>query len=320
MRASTTKANARDGRVRRRGGKQDLAVLFTCIGRRVSLLEAFREAARRLRLGVRFCGTDVTALAPALHRCDKAFLVEPTTHPRYIAHLLSIVQDHGVRLVVPTTDLDLQVLARHRPRFERLGCRVLVSDHDVISVCRDKRQTSRFLRRHGFDGPRTLSVRSALAADLLGAARRCLPEAMEGPVVLAIQDASGEPYRVAYAGEVMATTAMRLGAIGMVTDGALRDVNEVHALGFHYFMQYPVVSHANFEITSVGEPIVLDGQEVRTGDILHGDGNGIVIVPDEVLEGLPEAVATIQKREAETMAFIRGNDFDYAQLRKRSGY
>lgn len=144
--------------------------------------------------------------------------------------------------------------------------------------------------------------------------------AMEGPVVLAIQDASGEPHRVAYAGEVMATTAMRLGAIGMVTDGALRDVNEVHALGFHYFMQYPVVSHANFEITSVGEPIVLDGQEVRTGDILHGDGNGIVIVPDEVLEGLPEAVATIQKREAETMAFIRGDDFDYAQLRKRSGY
>lgn len=166
MHASTTKAEAGGRRARRRkGGKQDLAVLFTCIGRRVSLLEAFRDASRRLRLGVRFCGTDVTALAPALHRCDKAFLVEPTTHPRYIARLLSIVKDHGVRLVVPTTDLDLQVLARHRPRFERLGCQVLVSDHDVISICRDKRQTSRFLRRHGFDGPRTLSVRSALAAD-----------------------------------------------------------------------------------------------------------------------------------------------------------
>ncbi len=144
--------------------------------------------------------------------------------------------------------------------------------------------------------------------------------AMEGPVVLAIQDASGEPHRVAYAGEVMATTAMRLGAIGMVTDGALRDVDEVYNLGFHYFMQYPVVSHANFEITSVGEPIVLDGQEVRTGDILHGDRNGIVIVPDEVLEGLPEAVEQIHQREGETMAYIRGDDFDYAQLKQRSGY
>lgn len=144
--------------------------------------------------------------------------------------------------------------------------------------------------------------------------------AMEGPVVLAIQDASGEPHRVAYAGEVMATTAQRLGAVGMVTDGALRDVEEVHALGFHYFMQYPVVSHANFEITSVGEPIVLDGQEVRTGDILHGDRNGIVIVPDAVLEGLPEAVETIRQREADTMAYIRGDDFDFAELKQRSGY
>lgn len=144
--------------------------------------------------------------------------------------------------------------------------------------------------------------------------------AMEGPVVLAIQDASGEPHRVAYAGEVMATTAQRLGAVGMVTDGALRDVDEVRGLGFHYFMQYAVVSHANFEITSVGEPIELDGQSVRTGDILHGDRNGIVIVPDAVLEGLPDAVERIRQKEAETMAYIRSDEFDYAQLRKRSGY
>jgi regulator of RNase E activity RraA len=144
--------------------------------------------------------------------------------------------------------------------------------------------------------------------------------AMDGPVVLAIQDVSGEPHRVAYAGEVMATTAQRLGAVGMVTDGALRDVDEVHQLGFHYFMQYPVVSHANFEVTSVGEPIELDGQAVHTGEILHGDRNGIVIVPDEVLEGLPDAVEKIRQKEADTMAYIRGEDFDYAELRHRSGY
>ncbi len=145
-------------------------------------------------------------------------------------------------------------------------------------------------------------------------------DAMDGPVVVAIADGSGAPQRVAYAGEVMTTIAMRLGAVGMVTDGALRDVDEVHALGFHYFMQYPVVSHANFEITSVGAPIVLDGQPVETGDILHGDANGIVIVPDEVLAELPRAVAKVQEKEAETMAFIRGDDFNYAQLKRQSGY
>ena len=143
---------------------------------------------------------------------------------------------------------------------------------------------------------------------------------MEGPVVIAIADASGQPNRVAYAGEVMTTIAMRLGAIGMVTDGALRDVDEVHALGFHYFMRFPVVSHANFEITSVGEPIELDGQRVATGNILHGDANGIVVVPDDVLEGLPQAVEQIRQKESATMEFVRGDDFNYAELKQRSGY
>lgn len=145
-------------------------------------------------------------------------------------------------------------------------------------------------------------------------------DAMEGPVVIAIADASGEPHRVAYAGEVMTTIAIRLGAVGMVTDGALRDVDEVHALGFHYFMQYPVVSHANFGVTSVGEPIILDGQRVETGDILHGDANGIVVIPDAVLGDLLRVVEEVRNKEAATMAFVRGDDFDYAQLKRQSGY
>ena len=145
-------------------------------------------------------------------------------------------------------------------------------------------------------------------------------EAMEGPVVIAVQDVSGKPERCAYAGEMMATLAQRLGAVGMITDGALRDVEEVHALGFHYFMRYPVVSHGNFSIVSVNEPIELDGQSVKPGDILHGDRNGIVIVPDEVVEGLVEAVAGIREREAAQLAYMRGADFSLADLKQRSGY
>jgi len=144
--------------------------------------------------------------------------------------------------------------------------------------------------------------------------------AMEGPVVLAVQDVSGAPHRVAYAGEIMSTLAQKLGAVGMITDGALRDVAEVRALGFHYFMKYPVVSHANFSITSVGEPIELDGQRVQTGDILHGDANGIVIVPDEVLEGLPEAVRKVRENESATMDFIRSDEFTYEAFQSRNRY
>ena len=145
-------------------------------------------------------------------------------------------------------------------------------------------------------------------------------EAMDGPVVISIQDVSGSPERCAYAGEMMATLAQRLGAVGMVTDGALRDVEEVHALGFHYFMRYPVVSHGNFSIVDVNQPIELDGQVVNPGDILHGDRNGIVIVPDEVLGGLADAVAGIREREAAQLTYMRSPEFSLAELKTRSGY
>src|ERR687894_727414 len=58
---------------------------------------------------------------------------------------------------------------------------------------------------------------------------------MPAPSVLVVQDISGAPSRCALAGEVMATMAMRVGAVGMVTDGGLRDVDEVRRLGFGYF-------------------------------------------------------------------------------------
>jgi len=145
-------------------------------------------------------------------------------------------------------------------------------------------------------------------------------EAMESPAVLAIQDVSGAPHRCAYAGEMMATLAQRLGAVGMVTDGALRDVDEARAIGFHYFMRYPVVSHGNFEIVSVGEGIELDDQRIEPGDLLHGDRNGIVIIPDAAIVGLPEAVAGIRDREQAQLAYMRGDAFSLSDLKHRSGY
>ncbi|MBA3276834.1 MAG: RraA family protein [Chloroflexia bacterium] len=145
-------------------------------------------------------------------------------------------------------------------------------------------------------------------------------DAADAPAVLAIQDVSGAPHRCAYAGEMMATLAQRLGAVGMVTDGALRDVDEVRAIGFHYFMKYPVVSHGNFEIVSVGEPIELDGQRIEDGDLLHGDRNGIVVIPDAAIDGLAAAVSGIRDKEQAQLAYMRGDGFSLAALRQRSGY
>ncbi len=140
-----------------------LSVLFTCIGRRVSLLNSFRRAARGLKINALFLGTDTTELSSALQLCDKGFLVKPVTDADYIKQLLTIVKTNKVKLLVPTVDLDLKLLAQNKPKFAAMDCCVLVSTPEVVDICQDKRKTHRFLLKNGFDTPLTMSVRSALS-------------------------------------------------------------------------------------------------------------------------------------------------------------
>jgi carbamoyl-phosphate synthase large subunit len=142
---------------------ESLSILFTCIGRRVSLLNSFRQAAKQLKIKAWFFGTDASRLSPALQLCDKRFLVKPTTHAGYIKQLLSVVQANRVDLLVPTVDLDLKLLAQNKPKFAAAGCRVLVSAPEVVDICQDKRKTYRFLIKKGFETPLTMSVRAALS-------------------------------------------------------------------------------------------------------------------------------------------------------------
>ncbi|MHC4122515.1 MAG: ATP-grasp domain-containing protein, partial [Planctomycetota bacterium] len=137
-------------------------VLFTCIGRRVSLLNSFRRAAKQMKLKVSFLGTDKLDLSPALQLCDKKFITKSVGHPSYITELLKIVKNNRVKLLVPTVDLDLKILSKNKSKFEKLGCFVLVSQPGVINICQDKRKTYQFLTRNGFDTPVTMSVRTAL--------------------------------------------------------------------------------------------------------------------------------------------------------------
>lgn len=137
-------------------------ILFTCIGRRVSLLKSFAVAAKKLRINASFFGTDTTELSSALQLCDKAFLVNPVTHRLYINQLLDIVRNNKIKLLVPTVDLDLKLLAQNIRKFENADCKVLVSVPGVIDICQDKRKTYRFLTDNGFDTPLTMSIQQAL--------------------------------------------------------------------------------------------------------------------------------------------------------------
>ena len=141
--------------------------MFTCIGRRVSLLNSFKKAAQNLDLKCSVIGTDASPLSPALQICDKKHVTHSVKYPGYLKELLHIVKKNSVHLLVPTVDLDLKLLSRNKEKFEKLNCTVLISSPKVIDICQDKRKTFRFLTKNGFDSPSTITLTEALKAKRL---------------------------------------------------------------------------------------------------------------------------------------------------------
>lgn len=129
------------------------------------------------------------------------------------------------------------------------------------------------------------------------------------PVVLVFQDVGPQPEKSAHVGEVMATLAQRLGVVGLVTNGGVRDLAEVRELGMHYFAPGSVSSHGNPRLLSVGQPVVIDGVRIETGDLIHGDLNGITLIPEVPVADLLAAVGGIRCEEGKLMDYIKSPDF-----------
>lgn len=137
------------------------------------------------------------------------------------------------------------------------------------------------------------------------------------PAVIAFQEIGPQPEYAAHCGEVMGTIFTRLGAIGLVSDSGVRDIPEVRAMGFRYFARGAAASHAYFHIVRVGVPIQIRGVVVRPGDILHGDENGMIVVPREGIEKAPEAVEQVRSRERDLMSFVKSPDFTLEKLQRK---
>lgn len=130
------------------------------------------------------------------------------------------------------------------------------------------------------------------------------------PAIVVMQDVGPDRLHSCHAGEIMATTMKRLGAIAILTDGGLRDVKEVRALGgFQYFCAGLVVSHGNPVCVSVGDEVTISGMRVRPGDLLHGDVNGVVHIPDECAADVVEAAYRTWREEGERLRRIVSPDF-----------
>src|SRR5437773_2483089 len=93
-------------------------------------------------------------------------------------------------------------------------------------------------------------------------------EAAPKPAIIVLQEIGGLGDYAAHRGEVMASFFTRLGAIGLVSDCAVRDLPEVRRLGFHYFARGSVASHGNYRIVRVNVPVQALGMPVASGDLL----------------------------------------------------
>jgi regulator of RNase E activity RraA len=140
-------------------------------------------------------------------------------------------------------------------------------------------------------------------------------EAASKPAVIVIKDIGQDRNRSAHMGEVMATTAKALGAVGCVSDGGLRDVAEVRALGFQYFCPGFVASHGHPLICEVNVPVTLEGLSVSPGDLLHGDANGLLTIPAEIADKVIDQVNRVRQAERDVLEFVRRPGLTVERLR-----
>jgi len=124
-------------------------VLLTAAGRRTTLVRAFVDEVRT-RGGRTYAG-DVDPLAPALYLADEAIRLRATDDPAYIADVVQIVKRHDIRLLVPTIDPDLPVLAHHREALRSNGCIAAVSSESFVALAFDKYVTFSTLSSYGVD-------------------------------------------------------------------------------------------------------------------------------------------------------------------------
>ena len=120
----------------------------------------------------------------------------------------------------------------------------------------------------------------------------------------------------AYWGEVQGNIHKALGAVGVATDGTVRDLDEVHELGFHFYAKEVSVSHAYVHLVEIGIPVTVGGLTVNTGDLIHGDKHGVTHIPFDLAAQIPAKVAEIADYEDKTISLCKSPDFSMEALKE----
>lgn len=132
-------------------------ILVLSAGRRVELINCFKNASKKLKLDSNIITGDMSQTAPATYFSDRKYILPPIKSNEYIDEIVKICKLEDVKLIIPTIDTELLILAQNKDKIENdTNAKVLISSYDVISICRDKIKTYNYFIKNDFLAPRVL--------------------------------------------------------------------------------------------------------------------------------------------------------------------
>lgn len=141
---------------------------------------------------------------------------------------------------------------------------------------------------------------------------------LPGPAVVVFQDLD-TPVASATFGEVMCTTYKAFGAVGLITSGAARDLDQVEVLNFPCFADGTICAHGYCHIVSLNIPVHVGGVMVNPGDLLHGDRNGVTTIPNHLAAATVDACPELAAAESIVLDYLKSGKIDpkgYGAARK----
>jgi regulator of RNase E activity RraA len=124
------------------------------------------------------------------------------------------------------------------------------------------------------------------------------------PSVVMIEDKDEPAGYGAFWGEVQTNVHKALGCLGTVTNGSIRDIAQV-AEGFQMLAGSISPSHAYVHVVEFGVPVTIHGMEVDSGDLIHADRHGAVVVPADQIDAMKTALDGLAKQEARIISAAR---------------
>jgi len=125
-------------------------ILISSAGRRVELMQAFRDALRDLGIKGAVCAADCSAEAPAMRLAERAWRVPRCQEAAFTSELLDLAAREDISMIVPTIDAELEPLSFCRKSFAERNTFVSVSAPETVMISVDKALTHTWLAANGF--------------------------------------------------------------------------------------------------------------------------------------------------------------------------